>query len=476
MIVASKPCDQPMADLNSNTVASNSANVNCHSVCPSSGTGRKNIVHQITLNAPPDMTDEHKPLPDSQPNSGCVTQCSCAEWSCTGQLQRRAVSRADSIVQGLRAGSVLAGKFRVEKVIGRGGMGLIFAAHHMHLDQRVAIKVLRPNALRNQEDIKHFFTEAQAAAKIKSERAARVLDLTVLDCGLMFLVMEYLEGCDLANWLVQKGPLPLALAVEFVLQACEAIAEAHIAGIVHRDLKPGNMFCSQRPDGSWAIKVIDFGIAKLGPMSESDPCSHAMQHDSVLGSPHYMSPEQLKSPAEVDARADIWSLGVTLCELLTGRLPFEGGALPELAVNIATQPTPDMQEYRADIMSAIQPVIGRCLQKDPQLRYANVAELANALAPFAPNRAHLSLERIRGSVFHGVATTKFQMPPIRTSVRKSTIRRRVQASWCHAKRLTAGHQWASVAIILVLAALGIALLNGRPRQSAASCAHVKLGC
>lgn len=270
----------------------------------------------------------------------------------------------------LRVGNLLAGKFRIEKLIGNGGMGLVFAAHHVHLDQRVAIKVLRPRALKHQEAIRCFLGEAQAAAKLDSQHIVRVLDANAFECGLTFLVMEYLEGNDLSQWVANKGTLPVAQAVDFVLQACEALALAHTAGIVHRDVKPSNLFCCERPDGSQCIKVIDFGISIILQPLAAEYCALDSHSNPVMGSPQYMSPEQLKSPATVDARADIWSLGVTLFELLTAHLPFDGKTLPELEATIAGQPTPAIGSYRVDVPPTLQEVVERCLRKDAQLRYA----------------------------------------------------------------------------------------------------------
>ena len=298
----------------------------------------------------------------------------------------------------LRVGNLLAGKFRIEKLIGNGGMGLVFAAHHVHLDQRVAIKVLRPRALKHQEAIRCFLGEAQAAAKLDSQHIVRVLDANAFECGLTFLVMEYLEGNDLSQWVANKGTLPVAQVVDFVLQACEALALAHTAGIVHRDVKPSNLFCCERPDGSQCIKVIDFGISIIQPLA-ADYCALGSHANPVMGSPHYMSPEQLKSPATVDARADIWSLGVTLFELLTGHLPFDGNTLPELEATIAGQPTPAIGSYRVDVPPTLQEVVGRCLRKDAQLRYASIAELANALQPFAQERVHAQVDSVHPAPF-----------------------------------------------------------------------------
>jgi len=237
---------------------------------------------------------------------------------------------AVEISAGVRPGEILAGKYRVERVLGWGGMGVVVAAHHLELDQRVALKFLSPQALASAEIVARFAREARAAVRIKSEHVARVTDVGQLDNGSPFMVMEYLDGVDLSGWLAQKGPLPAEQAVDFVLQACEALAEAHALGIVHRDLKPANLFCIRRADGNLSIKVLDFGISKVTAPGASSSSPDMTGTTVIVGSPFYMSPEQMFSSRGVDARTDIWSLGVVLFELLTGALRFE--SIAELAV------------------------------------------------------------------------------------------------------------------------------------------------
>src|SRR6188768_2962187 len=204
----------------------------------------------------------------------------------------------------LREGHVLAGKYRIERVLGQGGMGVVVAATHLQLGERVALKFLLPQAIHNPEAVERFAREARAAVKIKSEHVARVSDVGLLESGAPYMVMEYLEGYDLSTWLQQRGPLPVEQAVEFILQACEAIAEAHALGIVHRDLKPANLFVIQRADGVLSVKVLDFGISKAtGLIGSGDMTTTS----AVMGSPYYMSPEQMGSTKDTDTRADIWA-------------------------------------------------------------------------------------------------------------------------------------------------------------------------
>jgi serine/threonine-protein kinase len=293
-------------------------------------------------------------------------------------------------------GDVLAGKYRVERVLGEGGMGVVVAAHHLQLDQKVALKFLLPVALTSPDSAARFLREARAVARIRSEHVARVIDFGQLENGSPYIVMEYLEGSDLSVWLEQRGSLPVAQAIDFVLQSCEAIAEAHALGIIHRDLKPANLFCIRRSDGRFSIKVLDFGISKvtLGEASGHD----ITQTNALMGSPAYMSPEQMMRSKGVDARADIWSLGVILFQLLTGRLPFLAQAVTELAIKVANEPAPPLRTLRPESPERLEQVVARCLEKDRTARFQTVGELAIALREFGSEYAARSVEQIVGTL------------------------------------------------------------------------------
>jgi eukaryotic-like serine/threonine-protein kinase len=293
-----------------------------------------------------------------------------------------------------REGDVLAGKFRIERVLGVGGMGMVVSAMHLHLDERVAIKFLLPEALGNAEAVARFGREARAAVKIKSEHVARVTDVGALDSGAPYMVMELLRGQDLSELLRDHGALPVALAVQYVLQACEALAEAHAIGIVHRDLKPANLFLTARADGSPCIKVLDFGISKVSVKSGSGSDMGMTRTQSIMGSPLYMSPEQMASARDVDQRADVWAVGTVLYELVTGRVPFEAETMPQLCTLILHTDPPSPRSIRANIPEGLEQVILHCLRKDRNQRYANVAELAADLAGFSPDAGPRSAERI----------------------------------------------------------------------------------
>jgi len=308
------------------------------------------------------------------------------------------------------AGQVLVGKYRVERLLGRGGMGVVVAAHHLQLDEKVAIKFLLPEAVGNVEVVERFVREARAAVRIKSEHVARVSDVGTLDGGEPYMVMEHLEGSDLAAWL-ERGPLPVEQAVEFVLQAGEAIAEAHALGIVHRDLKPANLFVVRRADGLWSVKVLDFGISKVTARGESQRAGDFTRTAAVMGSPLYMPPEQMVASKTVDARSDIWALGVILYELMTGQAPFAGDTLPEVCMRIALEAPRSLGTFRPEIPPTLEAVVLRCLEKDRERRYSNVADLAHALVEFAPTRARNSVDRIARTIqAAGLSVSTFPLP------------------------------------------------------------------
>jgi serine/threonine protein kinase len=304
-------------------------------------------------------------------------------------------------------GEVLAGKYRVERVLGRGGMGVVVAARHVELDELVALKFLLPEALSEPEPVARFLKEARAAVRIKSEHVARVLDVGQLESGAPYIVMEYLDGSDLGALLRSHGVMAVDDVIDYVAQACEAIANAHALGIVHRDLKPSNLMVMNRTDGSACIKVLDFGISKIAPIEGAQSAMSMTRTAAFLGSPLYMSPEQMMSAKDVDGRTDIWALGTIFYELLTGKPPFMAETLPALGVLIATTEPVPVRASRPEVPSGLQAVVARCLAKNRDERFASVAELAQAMAPFAPERARVSIERtVRILHASGVPSTK----------------------------------------------------------------------
>ncbi len=297
----------------------------------------------------------------------------------------------------VREGDVIAGKYRIERLLGVGGMGVVVAARHEQLDQLVAIKFVRNDALDNDEAVERFLREARSAARLRSEHVARVLDVGRLETGAPYMVMEFLDGHDLSQALTRDGPMAIDVAAALMMQACEAVAEAHSAGIVHRDLKPENLFLTRTVGGTPKVKVLDFGVSKSSRVGD-DPKNKLTRTRTMLGSPLYMAPEQMRSSRDVDSRGDVWALGVVLFELLTGRSPFEAETMPELCLKIVSEPPLSLAELRPVVPPGLVEVVERCLQKDKEKRYPNAGDLALALAPFATGHPSLIAMRTPGSI------------------------------------------------------------------------------
>jgi len=302
----------------------------------------------------------------------------------------------------IQRGDLLLGKYLIGETLGAGGMGVVVAAEHIQLGQKVAVKFLPATLRQNPDRVARFVREARAAARIRSEHVARVVDVSGPDSDICYMVMEYLDGSDLAHVIRARGRLPPDEAVGYVLQACEAIAEAHGAGVVHRDLKPSNLFLTRRRDGTPLIKVLDFGISKVASMTTDDgPVTDLTSTMAVMGSPVYMSPEQVRSSKAVDARTDVWSLGVILHELLTGKPVFVSESATELLAMIVADPPTPLRRIVPGLPATLESTVLACLEKQPAERLPDVATLARRLQPLAPRWAMASVERILG----GAATS-----------------------------------------------------------------------
>jgi serine/threonine protein kinase len=291
-------------------------------------------------------------------------------------------------------GERFAERYVVSHIAGGGGMSVVVGARHDHLGQLMAVKFLAvPSELR-QEAVQRFFQEARAAASLRSEHIVRVTDAGTDEKGRHFIAMEYLDGSDLAHLLDESGRFAVEDAVGYILHACEGIAEAHAAGIVHRDLKPANLFVTRRIDGTPLVKVLDFGISKILNVTAATGDQLLSHPNSILGTPTYMSPEQLRTPGEVGARTDVWSMGLILLELLTGENPFAAATAPEIfAAILADRDPPPAQELRSDLPPGLSEVIARCLRKDPAHRTGSAGALAAELLPWSPPWAHEAGDR-----------------------------------------------------------------------------------
>lgn len=312
-------------------------------------------------------------------------------------------------------GEVIAGKYAITELLGVGGVGFVVAAMHAELGQKVALKFLKPDMLANSQVSGRFAQEALAAVRIKSEHVARVFDVGSLDDGSPFIVMEFLEGRDLFDVITQDGPQPIRRAVDYVLQACEALADAHSCGVVHRDIKPENLFLVKRSEGMEVIKVLDFGISKLGLTGSVYQSKVPLVRTMLpVGSPVYMSPEQIRASKDLDQRTDIWSIGCVLHELLTGMAAFDAPSLTQLSAAILEQHPPLPSECQPGIPSELDAIVKKCLAKNPNERFQNIAELATVLYPYGPRRSRIHAERCcRLLKLPGTTHPEFELPSVR---------------------------------------------------------------
>ncbi len=298
-------------------------------------------------------------------------------------------SRGEARLPGV--GELVLGKYRVEACLGVGGMGAVFAARHEQLGQVVALKVLNPAASEDPDAVLRFMREAEAVGSLESDHVVRVFDVGTLEDGAPCMVMERLVGRDLGDVLSMRGPLDVSLAIECAYQAVVGVTDAHEAGIIHRDLKPSNLFLMRRRDGSPWVKVLDFGISKA--QNQSAESVRLTQTRTIVGSPLYMSPEQVRDARSVDARSDLWSVGIILQELLTGRPAFEGDTLPSVCARIVADPPEPI--VRPDVPPELLEVVARCLQKVPARRYQTAQALGDALralrAPVTTDLAELGV-------------------------------------------------------------------------------------
>jgi tRNA A-37 threonylcarbamoyl transferase component Bud32 len=292
---------------------------------------------------------------------------------------RTSTSRKRAAELPVEPGSVVGSRYRIEKKLGAGGMGVVASALDLRRNTPVAIKFMHPSAAADPHAMRRFAREAQVLFSLESEHVARVLDFGRLESDAPYIVMERLEGLDLAAHIERQDTLSVTESVAILRQACDAVQVAHEQGILHRDLKPANLFLTYTPDRQLRLKVLDFGISKLLEPDERDLETALTSAASELGSPRYMAPEQMLSAAEADVRSDVWSLGIVLFEMLTGKVPFTGPTRLEVCCSVLISPLPSLLELRPDVPPALVSVVTRCLQKQAELRYQTVRELETAL-------------------------------------------------------------------------------------------------
>jgi serine/threonine-protein kinase len=273
-------------------------------------------------------------------------------------------------------GSVVAGKYRIDRVLGRGGMGAVFSATNATIGKRVALKFLTREAARDKSATLRFQREAEAAGIIESEHIVHVFDSGTSEDGLPFLVMELLAGEDLRTRLQREGLLPIRDAVDIATQVLRGLVRAHAAGIIHRDLKPENVFLCRRDDGSTLAKIVDFGISKL---SHGRAAKTLTRRGTVLGTAYYMAPEQAQAAEGVDHRADLYGAGTILFEMLTGRPPHMAPTHEAVLVAICTKDAPDVRSLRPETPASLARVLERALAREREERIATARDFLEEL-------------------------------------------------------------------------------------------------
>ena len=372
-----------------------------------------------------------------------------------------------------RAGRILGGKYRLVRLLGAGGMGEVYEAQHELIGRRFAIKFLHPQLASNTEVVARFQREAQAAGGLENENIAAVVDAGTADDGAPYLVMEYLDGEDLAHLLVRGGALPLPRAVFIMIQACRGLAAAHNRGIVHRDLKPENLYICRRNDGSDLVKVLDFGIAKLHTGRASTSLT---QTGTTMGTPYYMSLEQARGARDVDHRTDIYALGVILYEMLSGTKPHPGESYNAILYHVLTQEPAPLDSMRPDLPPSLSAIVQKAMAREPADRYASVAELMEALIPISgrtltPLRSQAGLPVVLGATMKSPVSLRAMAVPAPLKAETPEIPDDVPAG--SRSRVVVWAMSAAVAVLLVVLGLWFGL-HREPKQQAATPAPIAL--
>ncbi len=367
---------------------------------------------------------------------------------------------SDPVELPIELGQTLAGKYRLEQILGVGGMGAVVEATHLMLDQKVAIKFLLRTALKDEASVARFEREAKASVKLRSEHVVRVMDVGKTDDGIPYMVMELLEGKDLAAVISERGPLPVQEATDYFLQICDAVYEAHQAGIVHRDLKPENVFVTRKSTGEPLLKVLDFGISKMAGEAQLSLTNTTQ----VMGSPYYMSPEQLRSARSVDHRADIWSLGAIFYEMLTGNVPFEAESMIELVTRVVEEFPPPIPGIRGDVPPEVLATVDGCLKKRKEERFESVKDVVRALKPGAPSLVDINVTSDSSGMHRTVVSPQGAARPGEKSMTTHTL-----SAWdgpgsptaaARRTRLLVAGGAAALALLLGLGAVAVVAMRG----------------
>jgi serine/threonine protein kinase len=283
-------------------------------------------------------------------------------------------------------GVIVGGKYKVGRLVGSGGMGTVWLGHHEQLGTRLAIKFIRPQFAERPDARRRFEIEARAAASVDSKHAVKVYDYGLTDKGLPYIVMEFLEGESLSEALIRRGPLPAHEAAQIIAQASRALAKAHAASIVHRDLKPDNIFLATNIEGEtgdlgYMVKLVDFGIAKMLDVDNSGKggLKGPTQDGSVIGTPNFMSPEQLTIGGNPNPLTDIWSLGACAFAAFTARIPFEGEVLGDIVLKVCVEPLPRPSQFVEDVPQGLDAWFLRTCHREAAKRYQSVEELSEQL-------------------------------------------------------------------------------------------------
>ena len=367
-----------------------------------------------------------------------------------------------------RAGKILGGKYRLVRLLGAGGMGEVYEAQHELIGRRFAIKFLHPQLASNSEVVARFQREAQAAGGLENENIAAVVDAGTSDDGAPYLVMEYLDGEDLAHLLMRGGALPLSRAVFIMIQACRGLAAAHGRGIVHRDLKPENLYICRRNDASDLVKVLDFGIAKL----HTGRSTSLTQTGTTMGTPYYMSLEQARGAKDVDHRTDIYALGVILYEMLSGAKPHPGESYNAILYHVLTQEPAPLDSMRPDLPPGVSAIVQKAMAREPGDRYASVAEFMEALIPFSdrsvtPLRSQAGLPVVMGATMQSPVSLRAMAVPAPLKAETPEIPDDVPAG--SRSRVVVWAMSAAAAVLLVVLGLWFGL-HREPKQQAAAAA------